>query len=456
MGWCPAAGGAVPEPTPAPPAPSAASCSLRPVSQPNPYPAYQQKGGGRGARLPYMPGVDGLRALAVGSVFIFHAGADWMPGGFLGVDFFLVISGYLITSLLVAEKNSGGRIDLWRFWLRRVRRLIPALLLAIFGTLVAMMILHWEEVAKLKGAVLSSLAYVTNWYFIVADVPYFERFGRPNVFTHLWSLAVEEQFYLFWPLVLAVVLIVFRLPVWVLGLIAAGGAAFSTWWAWHLFDPYELPWRVYYGTDTRAVSLFVGIVGAVLLPPSRLKPMASWVARAGMEVIGLAALAGVLWCMFTINEFDSPLYQGGFLLLAVPAIALIIVSAHPQSYMGKFWGLPVLVWIGARSYGMYLYHWPVLMLTRAGDDVPMSGAPLITIQVMLVVVISALSYTYVEQPIRRNGLAGLRRAFGTLDGKWREHPAQTIAAWTGFLAVLAVISLLVLAPDVVELPPWRR
>ena len=422
------------------------------MSQSNPYPAYEQQGGARGARLPYMPGVDGLRALAVATVFMYHAGADWLPGGFLGVDFFLVISGYLITSLLVAEQRMSGRLDLWRFWLRRVRRLLPALLLALAGTFIAVLILHWEEVARFKGAALSALAYVTNWYFIVADVPYFEQFGRPNVFTHLWSLAVEEQFYLFWPLVLAVVLIVFRMPVWVLGLLAGAGAAFSTWWAWHLYDPFELPWRIYYGTDTRAVGLFVGIVGAVLLPPSRLKPIASWIGRAGMEVIGLAALAGVLWCMFTINEFDSPLYQGGFLLLAVPAIVLIIVTAHPQSFMGRFWGLPILVWIGARSYGMYLYHWPVLMLTRSGEDVPISGAPLVAIQVILVVGISALSYTYVEQPIRRNGLAGLRRAFQTYDGKWREHPVQTIAAWVGVLAVLALISLIVLVPYVPPVP----
>ena len=407
----------------------------------NPYPPLQEQGGGHGARLPYMPGVDGLRALAVATVFIFHAGGTWLPGGFLGVDFFLVISGYLITSLLVAEQQSGGRIDLWRFWLRRVRRLIPALLLAIAGTLVAMLILHWEEVPRLKGATLSAFAYVTNWYFIFADVPYVEKFGRPNVFTHLWSLAVEEQFYLFWPLVLAVILIVLKLRPWAIGVLAVAGAAFSTSWAWHLYDPYALPWRIYYGTDTRAVGLFVGIVGAILLPPSRLRPVASAVGRWGMEIIGLAALAGVLWCMFSIDEFENRLYQGGMLMLAIPAIVLIIVSAHPQTLLGKFWGLPALVWIGARSYGMYLWHWPVLMLTRPGDDVSISGAPLVAIQIMLVVGISALSYRFVEQPIRRNGLAGLRRAFATFDGKWREHPAQTIAAWMGVVAVVALISM---------------
>jgi peptidoglycan/LPS O-acetylase OafA/YrhL len=401
-----------------------------------------------------MPGVDGLRALAVATVFIFHAGGTWLPGGFLGVDFFLVISGYLITSLLVAEQQSGGRIDLWRFWLRRVRRLIPALLLAIAGTLVAMLILHWDEVPRLKGATLSAFAYVTNWYFIFADVPYVEKFGRPNVFTHLWSLAVEEQFYLFWPLVLAVILVVLKLRPWAIGVLAVAGVAFSTAWAWHLYDPYAVPWRIFYGTDTRAVGLFVGIVGAILLPPSRLRPVASAAGRWGMEIIGLAALAGVLWCMFSIDEFENRLYQGGMLMLAIPAIVLIIVSAHPQTLLGKFWGLPVLVWIGARSYGMYLWHWPVLMLTRPGDDVSISGAPLVAIQIMLVVGISALSYRFVEKPIRRNGLAGLRRAFATFDGKWREHPAQTIAAWVGVVAVVALISLVVLVPEAVPLKPW--
>ncbi len=427
-----------------------------PPPPPNPYPALQQKGGGHGARLPYMPGVDGLRALAVATVFMFHAGGEWLPGGFLGVDFFLVISGYLITALLVAEYQAGGRIDLWRFWVRRVRRLIPALLLVVAGTLVAMLILHWEEVARLKGVVLSAFVYVTNWYFIFTDVPYVEKFGRPNVFTHLWSLAVEEQFYLFWPLVMAVILVVLRLKPWVVGVVATLGAAGSTWLAWYLYDPYVLPWRIYYGTDTRATALFVGIVGAILLPPSRLKPLSSWALRWGMEVIGLAALAGVIWAMATIDEFEARLYQGGMLMLAVPTIVLIIVSANPQSWMGRFWGMPALVWIGARSYGIYLWHWPVLMLTRSGDDVNMSGAPLVTIQIMLMVGIAALSYRFVEQPIRRNGLTGLRRAFSTLNGKWREHPAQTIAAWTGAVAAIALIALVVLVPEGSQLMPWQR
>ena len=154
-------------------------------------------------RLPYMPGVDGLRALAVAAVVIYHLGAGWLPGGFLGVDVFFVISGYLITSLLLAEHRRTGRIELRRFWLRRARRLLPALFLMIVVVLAVMVLVHPGEVARLHGAVLASFGYVANWYFAFANVPYFEQFGRPSVLQHLWSLAVEEQFYLLWPPIMA-------------------------------------------------------------------------------------------------------------------------------------------------------------------------------------------------------------------------------------------------------------
>src|SRR4051812_20382433 len=150
-----------------------------------------------------MPGVDGLRALAVAAVVAYHAGAGWLPGGFLGVDVFFVISGYLITSLLLAEHRASGSIDLVRFWLRRARRLLPALVVMMAVVLAAMLLLHHDEVGRLRGAVASSLLYVGNWYLVLADQSYFAEFGRPPVFRHLWSLAVEEQFYLLWPPLLA-------------------------------------------------------------------------------------------------------------------------------------------------------------------------------------------------------------------------------------------------------------
>ena len=221
-------------------------------------------------RLPYMPGVDGLRALAVAAVVIYHLGASWLPGGFLGVDVFLVISGYLITSLLLAEHRRSGRIELRRFWLRRARRLLPALFVMIVVVLAVMVIVHPGEVARLHGAVLASFAYVANWYFAFADVSYFEQFARPSIFQHLWSLAVEEQFYLLWPPVIALGLVCLGRR-WLLAGVAVLLAG-STALAWVLWEPFTDPSRIYYGTDTRAGGSSRGSSWPSCSRPARLGP----------------------------------------------------------------------------------------------------------------------------------------------------------------------------------------
>ena len=208
----------------------------------------------RPPRLPYMPGVDGLRALAVGVVVAYHAGATWLPGGFLGVNVFLVISGFLITSLLLQERRASGRIDLRRFWLRRARRLLPAVAVMVAVVLAVMLVLHPGEVGRLRGAVVSSVFYVTNWYQIAAEQSYFARFARPSVLQHLWSLAVEEQFYLLWPPVLAAGIATLGRRRLLYGVLA--GMAASTVLAAVLWAPRADPSRIYYGTDTRAAGLW--------------------------------------------------------------------------------------------------------------------------------------------------------------------------------------------------------
>jgi len=391
----------------------------------------------RAPRLPYMPGVDGLRALAVAAVVVYHLNGGWLPGGFLGVDIFFVISGYLITSLLLAEFRKAGSINLPRFWLRRARRLLPALFLMLAVTLAAMLVLHPGEVAGLHGAVLASVGYVTNWYFVFAHVPYFEQFGRPSVFEHLWSLAVEEQFYLIWPPVLALGLLYARRRQLLIGIAAA--MAGSTALAWMLFHPDTDPSRIYYGTDTRAVGLLAGVALAFLWPASRLRPVTSRAARATLDLAGVAALAGVALATVYLGEIDPLLYRGGMLLVALTTAALLAVVVHPSSWLGRGMATPLLVWIGVRSYGIYLWHWPVLMLTRAHEDVPFTGAPLVTLQVGLTLLAATLSYHYVETPIRRNGLAGLRTAFR---GGAQPRPARRAAAWSG-VAALAGLGLAV-------------
>ncbi len=217
-----------------------------------------------GTQLPYRPGLDGLRALAVAGVVLYHAGVSWMPGGFLGVDVFFVLSGYLITSLLLAERRRKGRVGFKAFWARRARRLLPAVLLVVFVCLLAASTIARDDLARTRGDALASLVYLTNWHLIAASHSYFNAFGRPSLLQHLWSLAVEEQFYLCWPLVLmgSLKLLGRRYTVVLTVLLVLASTALM----WGLYDPNQDPSRVYYGTDTRAATLLVGALLAFAWP----------------------------------------------------------------------------------------------------------------------------------------------------------------------------------------------
>ena len=393
-------------------------------------------------RLPYMPGVDGLRALAVGAVVAYHFGTGWLPGGFLGVDVFLVISGYLITSLLLAELRNTGKIDLKRFWLRRARRLLPALFLMIAVVMLFMVILHHGEVARLHGALLASFGYVANWYFAFANVPYFEQFGRPSILQHLWSLAVEEQFYLFWPPIMAIGMSMFGRRHLLTGVLV--GIVGSTILSWVLWEPLKDPSRIYYGTDTRAVGLLAGVALAFLWPAHRLRPLPPGRPRLVLNLVGVAGLVGLLTLMLTLGDLDELLYKGGFLMVAITTAALLAVVAHPSSVLGRVFGLSPLVWIGVRSYGIYLWHWPVLMLTRANQDVPFGGPVLTILQLALMLGAAYLSYRYVEQPFRRHGIKGTREAIK----RWSASPQPAIR----FATPAVVFAIVALAITVAVLP----
>ncbi len=396
--------------------------------------------------IAYMPGVDGLRALAVSAVVIYHLGAGWLPGGYLGVDVFLVISGFLITSLLLAEHQRSGRVDLRRFWLRRARRLLPAVFVMIAVVLAVMLVLHTGEVARLRGQVVAALAYVVNWHFIFADVPYFEQFGRPSVFLHLWSLAIEEQFYLVWPLVLALVL---GAAAWRRGLLlalVAAAAVGSTVLAWVLWAPYTDPSRIYYGTDTRAVALLAGVALALVPAAVRGAGGAGPGTRRAVQAVGVVGLAGVLVAMFTLGDLDERLYRGGFALVAVGSALLIAAAADTASPVGRAFAWAPLVWLGLRSYAIYLWHWPVIALTRPNDDVPLDGPVLIALQVALMLALAVLSYRFVEVPFRRHGFAGVRDALRAGDRSAGRRRIRVAAASGAGLALAALVLAVALVP----------
>jgi peptidoglycan/LPS O-acetylase OafA/YrhL len=411
-----------------------------------------------GVRLPYLPGLDGLRALAVTAVLLYHAGLRWIPGGFLGVEVFFVISGYLITSLLLAEWRQRGSIDLKTFWLRRARRLLPALYVLLVVTLTFAVVFLPGEVARLRGDVLAAFGYVTNWYLIFQHQSYFEAVGRPSLLQHLWSLAVEEQFYLLWPLVLAVGLGV-GATLWryrgmmylALGVATASAALMAL-----LYRPDVDPSRVYYGTDARATGLLCGAALAFVWVPERFGDKGSlsrilsstryrlrrgWIAPALLDVACIATLGALVFFCLSLGEFQPFLYRGGLASVALTTTALIAVVAHPRA-RGASWmlGSAPLRWVGKRSYGIYLWHWPVFMVTRPNLDVPFEGLPLVALRIAVTVLLADLSYRFVETPIRRGALGRAWRDLREVRGprRWRLR-----RQWVGVVVpVLASCALL--------------
>ncbi len=353
------------------------------------------------SRFPYLPGIDALRAIAVVAVFFYHARVSWMPGGFLGVDVFFVISGYLITSLLLREFRRGGHVRLGRFWLRRAQRLLPAVGVLIAVAMIAAAILEPGRIDALRGDAVASLAYFANWHFIYSQQSYFDQFQAPSLFTHLWSLSVEEQFYLFWPLVFAAGMKLFGRGRLALGVLA--GAVGSVVLAWILFDPGADASRVYYGTDTHAVGLLAGVALALVWSPIELRrrktgPLVGPI----LDVVGVLALAYIALSFIHVHDYDLALWHGGYLWLALATTLLLAVLAHPASSLGGIIGRAPLLWLGLRSYSFYLWHWPVLVLSRPGQ-VDLPKGILIPLQLLLVLLLADLSYRFVELPFRGKG-----------------------------------------------------
>ncbi len=393
-----------------------------------------------------MPGIDGLRAVAVAAVFLYHANVSWMPGGFLGVDVFFVISGYLITSLLIAELEQSGRIALLRFWAGRARRLLPALFVLLAVCLLIGATIQRGKLVGLRGDALASIFYVANWRFVFEHESYFAQFGRPGLLRHLWSLAVEEQFYLLWP---PLFLLAMRLHARrVLPVLVAAGAIGSAALMWALYVPGTDTSRIFYGTDTRAAPLLLGVLLAFAWKPSALPRWQGARARAALDAVSLAALAAVIYAFAAVHDYDQSIYRGGFLALAAASAVLLATIAHPVSTLGRLLATPLPRWLGERSYGIYLWHWPVLVFTRPGIDVHLARGLLIPAQAAATIVLAALSYRYVERPIRTGALRRIRPRAPRLFTQPRTPFAFAATA------VATLLALVALTPQGVDaLPP---
>ncbi|WGV57122.1 acyltransferase family protein [Brevibacillus brevis] len=358
----------------------------------------------KGSSSRYMAGIDGLRALAVLAVIIYHLNYDWAPGGLLGVGIFFVLSGYLITDLLIAEWNRNGRLDMKNFWLRRARRLLPALFLMLFVVVAGVAILSPAQLETIRGDVGAAVLYMSNWWLVFHDVSYFEKFGPPSPLGHLWSLAVEEQFYVIWPLVLALGLrfLKRRGPIMIITLVLA---ALSAILMAVLYEPGLDPSRVYYGTDTRVFGLLIGAALAMMWPSRLLTTNISQKARITLDLSGLLSLGILLYSIWNTNQYDDYLYEGGLVLLSVVSAVLVAVLAHPASSLAKWMGCKPLRWIGVRSYGIYLWHYPVIVWTNPFlAEWEWMAIPGAVLQLLASILLASLSWKYLEEPIRYGAL----------------------------------------------------
>jgi len=364
----------------------------------------------------YLGYLDGLRAIALLATLVFHLDTAWLPGGFLGVEMFFVISGFIITKQLVDEWAGRNAVDLRRFWHRRFRRLYAALAATLLLTWAVVVWLYPQETSQITRDLPYGFTFTSNLAYILDQQSYFETIGRPRLFQHLWSVGIEFQYYMLWPILCLVLL---RSHRWIALLVLTAGALSSTWWMAHLYVPGDDPSRVYFGTDTRVSALLVGSFVAVALPrptasPSGLKSVAT-------DAAGVAAFVVLFFCLLTMESTNDELFRGGFLCVslltaAVIATSFVAVSNARPNALTRMLGSGPLRAIGVRTYALYLCHWPIFCLTQPWVDVPMDGTELVLLRLGLTGVVSEMVYRFIETPVRRGALgraiAALREANG--------------------------------------------
>jgi peptidoglycan/LPS O-acetylase OafA/YrhL len=394
----------------------------------------------RHVRLAYAPGLDGVRALAVTAVVLYHLGTtglhlgshQLMRGGFIGVDVFFVLSGFLITSLLLAERATTGKISIRQFYVRRARRLLPALYTMMAVVAVAAAYGFTDYAARLRGDLLAAVTYVTNWWLIAGGSSYFGGGDHPPMLTHLWSLALEEQFYVLWPLAL-IALTFLRTRNSVLGWVG-GAVLVSTLLAAVLYSPWQDPSRIYYGTDTRLATPLLGALLAIVFRPWLWRGNLSAGVRRLLNAGGVVAIAGLGIGTVVLDDQGALLYRGGFLVVAILAGVLVLAAAHPGAAIGRVLGVAPLRWLGERSYAIYLWHWPIFAVTRPGINNSLNVVLDTVLRVGLTLLAADLSYRFVETPMRRGAL-------GKAIAAWRGSAGRARTAQSAKAASVALATL---------------
>ena len=388
----------------------------------------------------YLPSIDSLRALAVLAVIIYHVDVNYLPGGFLGVDLFFVLSGYLISSLIIKEFRKTGTVNLYNFYIRRARRLLPAVYFMITVGLVVMVLFNEVLLHKSHLDAIFGYIYSSNWWYIFHKLDYFDSFGAQSPFKHLWSLAIEEQFYMIFPLLFLLVNRkkkskdgTFKLNknflYVVLGLILVSLIAHIL-----LFDINNIS-RIYFGTDTRAFSLLVGVVGAILYPMERLHTKVTPQQNLIYSVISLVSIATLITVMIYTSEYNTWLYRGGFLLVAILGLIVIISSGKQHTVMARLLSFKPVVFIGKISYSLYLWHFPILVLTTPVAEIGNTNIYFVILRVILTFVVAIVSYVFVETPIRK---LGFKNYIKVIFKKLKKYPRKSRRIYAGIVGVVLI------------------
>ena len=392
----------------------------------------------------YLPSIDSLRALAVLAVIIYHVDVNYLPGGFLGVDLFFVLSGYLISSLIIKEFRKTGTVNLYNFYIRRARRLLPAVYFMITVGLVVMVLFNEVLLRKSHLDAIFGYIYSSNWWYIFHKLDYFDSFGAQSPFKHLWSLAIEEQFYMIFPLLFLLVngkkkskdgtyKLNKNFLYVVLGLILVSLIAYIL-----LFDINNIS-RIYFGTDTRAFSLLVGVVGAILYPMERLHSKVTPQQNMIYSVVSLVSIATLITVMIYTSEYNTWLYRGGFLLVAILGLIVIISSGKQHTLMSKLLSFKPIVFIGKISYSLYLWHFPILVLTTPVSEIGNPNIILVILRVILKFILATASYVFVETPIRK---LGFKNYINVIFKKLKKRPRKSRKVYAGIVGLVSILFLM--------------
>ena len=392
--------------------------------------------------IQYIPAIDGLRALAVIAVMFYHLGFSWIPGGFLGVDLFFVISGYVITRMLLDSIAQSGGLDLRGFYLARLRRLLPALLFMLTTTIIAVGIWAPDTIKRLLVDTPFALTGTINWWLVANEQDYFESIGRPPLLQHTWSLAVEAQFYLVWPLILYFILKKFgkkHIPVAALFIAAASGIAL-------LLVSFSIDAanaskvsHVYFGTDTHSIGLFLGAALAVSWIPQNFRVELSRKGQNFIDGIGVFGFIGILATFLLIDASNPAMYKIAFPLAGIFGAAIIASIVHPASRFAPVLQNKVLLWIGERSYAIYLWHWVIFQVTRPTVDLAGQAWALYSLRILIVFALADISLRYVELPIRRGVIQYWIKGRKYRTKKERNRQTSLLSTATVIVVIIAAV-----------------